>query len=80
VKVELPMEVKDTLVTVMGAGLVPWTVLRWLCAVQRVGVRLRVEGEVLSIHPTLPPVGQEFVDAHAADLRRVLLATPDRLM
>jgi len=69
-----------TPVLVGGAGLVPWNVLCWLRAAERLGVQFRVVGDTLQSEPGLPPVAQEFVETHAAALRRLVLATPARVM
>jgi hypothetical protein len=69
-----------TPVIVGGAGLVRWNVLCWLRAVERFGVQFRVVGDTLQNDPGLPPVAQEFVDTHADELRRLVLATPARVM
>jgi hypothetical protein len=69
-----------TPVLVGGAGLVPWSVLCWLRAAERLGVQFRVVGATLQSQPGLPPVAQEFMETHASELRRVLEALPPRVM
>ncbi len=76
----LTTDIDDALVTVHGAGLVPWKVLRWLGAVEYLGIRFQLIGETLCIDPALPPVGRCFADTHVADLKRVLRATPKGVM
>jgi len=76
-----------TPVAIAGAGLIPWKVLTWLCAAERFGVKFRVVGNRLEYElgefaciDGLPPPAQEFVDTHADELRRLVLATPARVM
>ena len=76
-----------TPVAIAGAGLIPWKVLTWLRAAERFGVKFRVVGNRLEYEPGefacidgLPPPAREFVDTHADDLRRLVLATPARVM
>lgn len=76
-----------TPVLVGGAGLVPFHVLTWLRAAERLGVRFRVVGDCLEHEPgefsrigSLPPPALEFLQAHADELRRVVLATPTTVM
>ena len=69
-----------TPVLVGGAGLVPRNVLCWLRAAERLGVQFRVVGDTLQNTPGLPPVAQQFVDTHVAELRRLVLATPAWVM
>lgn len=74
-------------VAVAGAGLMPWRVLTWLRSVERFGVKFRVVGDRLEYEAGqfacidgLPSPAQDFMTAHADELRRVVLATPSRVM
>jgi hypothetical protein len=74
----------DTMVPVAGAGLIRFRVLAWMKAAERFGVRFRIEGGRLEHEPgefgDLPEPAQAFVAQHADELRRVVLATPARVM
>ncbi len=76
-----------TPVAIAGAGLIPWHIITWLRAGERFGVRFRVVGTRLEYEPGqfacidgLPPPALEFMAKHADELRRVVLATPTRVM
>jgi hypothetical protein len=69
-----------TPVLVGGAGLVRWNVLCWLRAVERLGIRFYIVDDMLHNDPGLPPVAQRFVRTHSDELRRLVLATPARVM
>ena len=76
-----------TPVAIAGAGLVPWRVLTWLRAAERFGVKFRVVGSRLEYEPGefacvdgLPPPALEFLAEHGDEVRRVVLATPARVM
>jgi hypothetical protein len=77
----------DAAVAIAGAGMIPWRVLTWLRAVERFGVKFRVVGKRLEYEPGqfacidgLPSPAREFLAEHADELRRVVLATPPRVM
>jgi hypothetical protein len=67
-------------VVVGGVGLVPFEVLRWLRAAERLGVRFRVVEDRLEHDPRLPSVAQAFVEEHADTLRRLVQVVPPRVM
>ena len=74
-------------VAIAGAGLIPWHVITWLRAAERFGVTFRVVGNRLEYEPGqfacingLPPPALEFMAKHTDELRRVVLATPTRVM
>ena len=76
-----------TPVAIAGAGMISWGVLAWLRTAERFGVKFRVVGNRLEYEPGefacingLPQPAREFVAQHADELRRVVLATPARVM
>ncbi|WP_291988218.1 hypothetical protein [Luteitalea sp.] len=74
-------------VAIAGAGLVRWRVVTWLRAAERFGVTFRVVGNRLEYDlgqfaciDGLPAPARAFLAEHADELRRVVLATPSRVM
>lgn len=78
---------ESTRVAVAGAGMIRWGVLCWLRGAERLGVKFFVVGNRLEYDPGefaciagLPPPARKFVAEHADELRRIVLATPARVM
>jgi len=63
-----------------GAGLITWKVLTWMRAAERLGVRFSIIDDELVMEPGLPPISEAFIQTHASELRRLVLATPPGVM